>query len=62
MLAPFQGVKLATTPSGRRTPIEWVLGRFEASTSLIGTGVPRDCSGRGCNRFCHGLLLVCWQR
>jgi hypothetical protein len=24
MLAPFHGVKLTTTPSGRRTPIEWV--------------------------------------
>ena len=23
-LAPFHGVKLATTPSGRRIPIEWV--------------------------------------
>ncbi len=22
-LAPFHGVKLATTPKGRRTPIEW---------------------------------------
>ena len=36
MFAPFQGVKLATTPSGRRTPIEWVSGRLDCSTSPLG--------------------------
>jgi hypothetical protein len=35
MFAPFQGVKLATT-RGRRTPIEWVSGRFDCSTSPLG--------------------------
>src|SRR5882757_2462634 len=36
MLAPFHGVKLATTPNGRRTPTEWVLGRLDGNTSPLG--------------------------
>ncbi len=30
------GVKLTTTPSGRRTPTEWVPGTFDCSTSPLG--------------------------
>src|SRR5713226_6309288 len=35
-LAPFHGVKLATTPSGRRTPIEWDPGALVSRTSPLG--------------------------
>src|SRR6185436_13408945 len=36
MLAPFHGVKLAHTPSGRRTPIECVRAWFVSRTSPLG--------------------------
>src|SRR6266511_2437749 len=35
-LAPFHGVKLATTPSGRRRPIECVPGKLVSRTSPLG--------------------------
>lgn len=34
--AAFHGVKLATTPSGRRIAIEWVFGTFDTRTSPFG--------------------------
>src|ERR1700730_10990581 len=43
--APFQGVKLATTPRGRRTPIECTPGTFDCSTSPFGRYIqPAACS------------------
>ena len=42
--APFHGVKLATTPKGRRNPIECVPGRFVSSTSPFGRNTqPATC-------------------
>jgi hypothetical protein len=35
MFAPFQGVMLATAPSGLRTPIERVSAKFDASTAPL---------------------------
>ena len=62
MLAPFHGVKLATTPSGRRIPNEWVLGRFEASTSPLGRNTQlaacsRVAATRSCWKVENGMVL-----
>src|SRR5882757_3236455 len=53
MFAPFHGVKLATTPSGRRTPIECVPGALLASTSPLGRYIhPAACSIVAATRSC----------
>src|SRR5437660_4234696 len=44
MLAPFHGVKLAQTPSGRRTPIECVPAKLVSRTSPLGRNThPATC-------------------
>src|SRR5580658_10374604 len=56
MLAPFQGVKLATTPSGRRTPIEWDPGTLVSRTSPLGRYIhPAACSRVAATRSCWNL-------
>src|SRR5258705_2098942 len=55
-LAPFQGVKLATTPSGRRTPIECVPGRLGSRTSPLGRNTqPSTCSRDAATRSCWNV-------
>src|SRR4029077_4157344 len=50
-LAPFHGVKLATTPSGRRTPIEWDPGAFGFQNLAFGQIHPAcDLLERRCNQ------------
>src|SRR5436190_11198937 len=56
-LAPFHGVKLATTPSGRRTPIECVPGRLVSSTSPLGRNTqPATCSSLVARRSARPLF------
>src|SRR6202000_476101 len=56
MLAPFQGVKLQITPRGRRTPIEWAPGIFEARTSPLGRYIqPAACSIVAATRSCWNV-------
>src|ERR1700690_505725 len=38
-LAPFHGVKQATTPNGRRTPMEWLAGTLGFQTSPFGKNI-----------------------
>src|SRR6185295_7938247 len=53
MLAPFHGVKLATTPSGRLTPIEWEPGTLLSRTSPFGRYIqPAACSMVAATRSC----------
>src|ERR1700751_4821558 len=52
-LAPFHGVKLATTPSGRRTPIEWDPGALVSRTSFGQINPACDLL----ERRCHQVLL-----
>src|SRR5580765_2929913 len=55
-LAPFHGVKLATTPSGRRTPIECVPGKLLARTSPLGTNTqPATCWRVAATRSCWNV-------
>src|SRR6202012_3438164 len=56
MLAPFKGVKLQITPRGRRTPIEWAPGIFEARTSPFGRYIqPAACSMVAATRSCWNV-------
>src|SRR5476649_417615 len=53
MFAPFHGVKLATTPSGRRTPIECEPGMLLARASVLGGYIqPAACSMVAATRSC----------
>src|SRR5258706_8267262 len=55
-LAPFHGVKLATTPSGRRTPIEWDPGAFVSRTSPLGRYTqPATCWSVAATRSCWNV-------
>src|SRR3977135_1407396 len=55
-LAPFHGVKLATTPSGRRTPIECVPGKLDSSTSPLGRNTqPATCWSVAPPRACWNV-------
>src|SRR5258708_24560287 len=54
--APFHGVKLATTPSGRRTPIEWEPGALVSRTSPLGRYTqPATCSNVAATRSCWNV-------
>jgi len=55
MLAPFHGVKLRRRPSGRRTPIECVFGRW--------TAAPRLSAGRPSSPPCSSAVATksCWN-
>ncbi len=55
-LAPFHGVKLATTPSGRRRPIEWEPGALVSRTSPLGRYTqPATCSNVAATRSCWNV-------
>src|SRR6266850_3882213 len=55
-LAPFHGVKLATTPSGRRTPTECVPGKLDSSTSPLGRNTqPATCWRVAATRSCWNV-------
>src|SRR5260370_1781407 len=55
-LAPLHGVKLATTPSGRRTTIECVPGKLVSSTSPLGRNTqPATCWRVAATRSCWNL-------
>src|SRR6266436_9011175 len=55
-LAPFHGVKLATTPSGRRTPIEWDPGAFVSRTSPLGRYTqPATCWSVAATKSCWNV-------
>src|ERR1700761_8414888 len=52
-LAPFHGVKLATTPSGRRTPIECDPGELVSRTSPLGRYTqPATCCRVAATKSC----------
>src|SRR5467141_5151777 len=58
-LAPFHGVKLATTPSGRRTPIECVPGTLVSSTSPLGRYTqPATCWSVAATRSCWKVATL----
>src|SRR5438445_5916548 len=55
-LAPFHGVKLATTPSGRRTPIEWDPGALVSRTSPLGRYTqPATCWSVAATKSCWNV-------
>src|SRR6478672_3078618 len=55
-LAPFHGVKLATTPSGRRTPTEWDPGALVSRTSPLGRYTqPATCRSVAATRSCWNV-------
>src|SRR5712675_2998068 len=55
-LAPFHGVKLATTPSGRRTPIEWEPGALVSRISPLGRNTqPATCWRVAATRSCWNV-------
>src|ERR1700674_3083181 len=53
-LVPCHGVKLATTPSGRRTPMEWDPGRIGFQNLAFGQIYPACDLLEGC---CNQVLL-----
>src|SRR6201999_3778153 len=55
-LAPFHGVKLATTPNGRRTPIECEPGALVSRTSPLGRYTqPATCCSVAATKSCWNV-------